>query len=68
MLVYSFILLSVIGIFIAAGIFDIKSADYGMLLAAALGFYLLLCAYSAIGTFYVKPYQLPGSCSGLALL
>lgn len=51
MLLYNLILVLVIGIFLAAGILDIRSADWGMLVSAALGFYLLLAAYTAIGLF-----------------
>jgi len=70
MMVYSFILLLVIGIFMAAGFFDIKSADYGMLLAAALGFYLLLCAYSAIGLFMssLTSYQIVAAVSTFVMI
>lgn len=65
MMIYSFILLFVVGIFMVAGVCDIKSADYGMLLAAALGFYLLLCAYSAIGLFMssLTSYQIVAAVS-----
>ena len=70
MMVYSFILLLVIGIFMMAGFFDIKSADYGMLLAAALGFYLLLCAYSAIGLFMssLTSYQIVAAVSTFVMI
>jgi len=70
MLVYSFILLLVIGIFMVAGVFDIQSADYGMLLAAALGFYLLLCAYSAIGLFMssLTSYQIVAAISTFVMI
>jgi len=70
MLAYSFILLVVIGIFMVAGVFDIKSADYGMLLAAALGFYLLLCAYSAIGLFMssLTSYQIVAAVSTFVMI
>ena len=51
MLFYNLILVGVIGVFLMAGMFDIRSADWGMLVAAALGFYLLLAAYTAIGLF-----------------
>jgi len=70
MMVYSFILLFVIGIFMMAGVFDIKSADYGMLLAAALGFYLLLCAYSAIGLFMssLTSYQIVAAVSTFVMI
>ena len=70
MLVYSFVLLFVIGIFMTSGFFDIKSADYGMLLAAALGFYLLLCAYSAIGLFMssLTSYQIVAAVSTFVMI
>lgn len=51
MLFYNLILVGVIGVFLVAGMLDIKSADWGMLVSAALGFYLLLGAYTAIGLF-----------------
>ncbi|TCD01296.1 Gldg family protein [Pedobacter psychroterrae] len=70
MMVYSFILLSVVGIFMVAGILNIKSADYGMLLAGALGFYLLLCAYSAIGLFMssLTSYQIVAAVSTFVMI
>jgi len=70
MMIYSFVLLVVIGIFMMAGVFDIKSADYGMLLAAALGFYLLLCAYSAIGLFMssLTSYQIVAAVSTFVMI
>ncbi len=51
MLAYSLLLVFIVGIFMIAGMFNIKSPESGMLLSAALGFFLLLCAYSAIGLF-----------------
>jgi len=51
MMIFSLVLVCIVGIFLIAGEFQIVSADTGMLLTAALGFYLLLCAYSAIGLF-----------------
>ena len=65
MLFYSLVLLAVIGIFMVAGVCDIRSADYGMLLSAALGFYLLLCAYAAIGLFMssLTSYQIVAAVS-----
>lgn len=50
-MLYNLVLLSIIGIFMVMGAFNIRSIDYGMLLSASLGFYLLVCAYSAIGLF-----------------
>lgn len=51
MLIYNLVLVLVIGVFLVAGMLDIRSADWGMLVSAALGFYLLLAAYTAIGLF-----------------
>ncbi|ANI88974.1 ABC transporter [Arachidicoccus ginsenosidimutans] len=51
MMIYSLVLVAVVSIFMVSGIFNIKSADAGLLWSAVLGFFLLLCAYSAIGLF-----------------
>jgi len=50
-MIYNLLLVSIIGFFILSGIFNIKSVDIGLLLSAELGFYLLVCAFSAIGLF-----------------
>jgi len=50
-MLYNMLLVSVIGIFMLLGIFQIQHADYGLLLSALLGFYLLVCTYTAIGLF-----------------
>jgi ABC-2 type transport system permease protein len=50
-MVYNLLLVLIVGIFVILGIFNIRSADYGLLLSALLGFYLLVCAFSAIGLF-----------------
>jgi ABC-2 type transport system permease protein len=70
MMAYSLILLLVIGIFMVSGIFNVKSADSGMLLSAALGFYLLLCAYSAIGLFMssLTSYQIVAAVSTFVMI
>src|SRR5690606_33342149 len=44
-------LVGIVGVFMLTGYFNIHSADYGLLLSALLGFYLLVCAYTAIGLF-----------------
>ncbi len=51
MMVYNLLLVLVVGLFIMTGIVTIQHVDFGILLSAALGFYLLLCAYTAIGLF-----------------
>ncbi len=51
MLIYNLLLVAIISVFMIAGMVHIKNADGGLLLSGAIGFYLLLCAYSAIGLF-----------------
>ena len=50
-MIYNLLLVAVVGIFFVSARFNVKSADFGMLLSAALGFYLLICTYAAIGAF-----------------
>lgn len=50
-MIYNLLLVLIVGIFLVTGVFNIRSVDYGLLLSAALGFYLLTCAYTAIGLF-----------------
>jgi ABC-type uncharacterized transport system. len=51
MMLYSLLLVLVVGVYMVCGMMNIQEADTGMLLTALFGFYLLLCAYSAIGLF-----------------
>ena len=48
---YNMLLVGIVGIFMITAFFNIRSLDHGLLLSALLGFYLLLCAYTAIGMF-----------------
>lgn len=48
---YCLLLVAALGIFIVLALFNIRSADYGLLLSALLGFYLLVISYTAIGLF-----------------
>jgi len=59
-MMYNLLLLLIVAIFITAGLFEIKKVDYGPLLSAALGLYLLICTYSAIGMFMscLSSYQI----------
>lgn len=50
-MLYNLLLVLIVGIFIVTTILSVKEVDYGMLLSATLGFYLLTCAYTAIGMF-----------------
>ncbi len=51
MVVYSLLLVSVVAIFVVSGMFQIQHPETAMLMTSLLGFFLLLCAYSAIGLF-----------------
>lgn len=67
---YNLVLVSIIGIFILSGAFDIKSLDIGPLLSALLGFYLLLCAMTAIGFFMssLSHYQIIAAIASFTVL
>jgi ABC-2 type transport system permease protein len=60
LMIYNLALVGIIGIFMVSSVFQIQSVDYAILLAATLGFYLLVCAYSAIGLFMssLSTYQI----------
>ena len=51
MMLYGLMFLSILLLFIVLGTFHIQYAETGMLLVAALAFYLILCTFSAIGLF-----------------
>lgn len=70
MIVYSLILVAIVGIFMVAGMFNIVSPDSEMLLSAILGFFLLLCAYSAIGLFMscLTTYQVVAAVSTFVMI
>lgn len=50
-MIYNMLLVGIIGVFMLVGALNIHSVDYGVLLSAVLGFYLLVCTYTAIGLF-----------------
>lgn len=50
-MMYNLLLVGIVGIFLVTGAIEINKADYGPLFSAALSFYLLVCAYSALGMF-----------------
>lgn len=70
MMIYSLVLVSIVALFMVAGFFNIVSVDGGMLLSALLGFYLLLCAYSAIGLFMscLTTYQVVAAVSTFVMI
>lgn len=59
-MLYNLLLIAIIGIFMITGVFNIENVDYGLLLSAALGFYLIACTYAAIGLFMssLSTYQI----------
>lgn len=65
MMAFNLLLVLAVGIFMVSGMFHIQSPETGMLLSGALGFYLLLCAYSSIGLFMscLTTYQLVAAIS-----
>lgn len=69
-MLYSLLLIGIIGIFMITGIFNIKDADYGILFSAALGFYLIVCAYSAIGLFMssLSTYQIVSALASFTII
>lgn len=69
-MIYNLLLLFIVGIFMVTGAFNIQSVDYGILLSASLGFYLLVCAYSAIGVFMssLTTYQIISAIGSFILI
>jgi len=69
-MIYNVLLLSIVGIFMVSGLIHIQSADYGMLLSAGLGFYLLVCAYTAIGLFMssLTTYQIVSAIGSFTII
>ncbi|MDR6783512.1 ABC-2 type transport system permease protein [Pedobacter africanus] len=51
LMIYNLVLVGVLGVFMISAAFQIRLVDYGILLSATLGFYLLVCTYAAIGLF-----------------
>lgn len=70
MMVFNLILVAIIGIFVVTGVFHIQHPDTGILMTALLGFYLLVCAYSAIGLFMssLTSYQVVAAISTFVMI
>jgi ABC-2 type transport system permease protein len=70
MLVYNLALVAILALVAVLGLFNIQGSDAGLLLSALLGFYLLLCAYAAIGLFMscLTAYQVVAALCTLVLL
>src|SRR5258708_6661045 len=69
-MIYNLALVSVVGIFMVSAAFNIKSVDYGLLFSAVLGFYLMLCAFTAIGIFMssLTTYQIVSAIGSFIVL
>lgn len=50
-MIYNLVLVGIVGMFMLTAVFNIQNIDYGMLLSALLGFFLLVSTYTAIGMF-----------------
>lgn len=63
--IFNCVLIVIVGVFMLTGVFVIRSAEWGVLLSAILGFYLLVSAYAAIGLFMstLSSYQLVSAIS-----
>jgi ABC-2 type transport system permease protein len=69
-MLYNLLLLTIVGVFMATAVFDIKSADILFLVSVLLGYFLLLCAYAAIGMFMssLSTYQIVSAIGTFTLL
>lgn len=69
-MLYNLLLVLVIALFLFTAMFNIKAVDYGSLLSALLGFYLLVCSCSAIGMFMssLSSYQIVSALGTLAVI
>jgi ABC-2 type transport system permease protein len=70
MMVYGLLLITIILLYGYAGSYFIQNIDYLMVISGALGLYLLICAYAAIGLFMssLTSYQVVAAISTLAVL
>jgi ABC-2 type transport system permease protein len=69
-MLFNLLLIFILGVFMVTGVFNIRHVDYGLLLSATLGFYLLVCAYSAIGLFMssLSTYQIVSAVSTFTII
>ncbi|WP_431216407.1 ABC transporter permease subunit [Puia sp. P3] len=69
-LVYNLVLAAVLGLFFVTAAVNVKSIDVGLLLSGLLGFYLMVCAYSAIGVFMssLTTYQIVSAISTFTII
>lgn len=69
-MIFNLLLVLIVGVFMITGAFNIVHVDYGLLLSAALGFYLLVSAYAAIGVFMssLTTYQIVSAIGSFLLI
>lgn len=69
-MLYNLLLVGIVALFMVSGFFSIRHADYGIFFSAALGFYLLVCAYSAIGLLMssLSAYQVVSAICTFAII
>ncbi len=70
MMLFSFLLVAILGIFVGCGLNNIVNVDRGPLFSGLLGIFLMLCVYSAIGLFMscLTTYQVVAAISTLVML
>lgn len=70
MMLFNLLLIAIVGIFMTTGAFQIRHVDYGLLLSAAIGFYLIVCTYCAIGLFMssLSTYQIVSALASFAII
>ncbi|HXB08227.1 MAG TPA: Gldg family protein [Puia sp.] len=70
MMIYNLALVGILAIIVVCGLFNLHSADAGLLISGLIGIYILLCAYAAIGLFMscLTSYQVVAALSTLVLL
>lgn len=69
-MLYNLLLLSIVLLFMIVGNFSIKDIDWGHMTAGLMGFYLVVCSYTAIGMFMssVSQYQIVSAIATFILL
>ena len=67
---YNLLFVAIVASFVITGAFNIQQVELGTLLSALLGFYLVVCAYAAIGLFMssLSGYQIVSALSTFTIL
>ena len=68
--VYNLVLMCIVCMFMVTAALVTNTLEYGMLLSSLLGFFLLICAYSAIGIFMssLTTYQIVSAISTFTII